>query len=222
MKIISHESGKITKLFDRDEVKQGSGAHISEIIQEIKNRYNFVSCSSIEAASKGPLICETGQLKSDNKNHQITSLGIYADAIAVQSVDTDSASLVMDDFTDWFSKRFDVSSPTSRPTVIYESQLVVDLKKQIEPALKAFNNVFGSFGEMIKKTYAIDLPVHQTRFYCGIDHLKLSKSFQTVFADFVLERRVNAPFEQNRFFSAAPLPTKMHIELLQNFEKAIT
>ena len=37
-------------------------------------------------------------------------------------------------------------------------------------------------------------------------------------ASFFIQHRVNTRFEQNRFFSEAPLPTHLHIQYLEEFE----
>jgi hypothetical protein len=37
-------------------------------------------------------------------------------------------------------------------------------------------------------------------------------------APFGIQRRAGAPFEENKYFSEAPLPTNIHLELLQEFE----
>jgi len=38
---------------------------------------------------------------------------------------------------------------------------------------------------------------------------------------FTVERRVDVPFSQNKYFSNAPLPTQDHIDLLKDFENAL-
>jgi hypothetical protein len=37
-------------------------------------------------------------------------------------------------------------------------------------------------------------------------------------ASLIIEHRVNTPFEENKYFSEAPLPTKLHIKFLEEFE----
>lgn len=37
-------------------------------------------------------------------------------------------------------------------------------------------------------------------------------------SNFVIERRVETPFFENKYFTSAPLPTKEHIELVKDFE----
>jgi len=37
-------------------------------------------------------------------------------------------------------------------------------------------------------------------------------------AGFTIQRRVDTPFGENKYFSEAPLPTEIHLDLLQQFE----
>jgi hypothetical protein len=39
---------------------------------------------------------------------------------------------------------------------------------------------------------------------------------------FSIQRRDNAPFSENKYFSDAPLPTDIHIQLLEQFEKDLS
>jgi hypothetical protein len=39
---------------------------------------------------------------------------------------------------------------------------------------------------------------------------------------FSIQRRDNTPFSENKYFSDAPLPTDVHIRLLEEFETAIS
>jgi hypothetical protein len=39
---------------------------------------------------------------------------------------------------------------------------------------------------------------------------------------FSIQRRDNTPFSENKYFSDAPLPTDIHIQLLEQFEKDLS
>ena len=39
---------------------------------------------------------------------------------------------------------------------------------------------------------------------------------------FSIQRRDNTPFSENKYFSDAPLPTDVHIQLLEQFEKDLS
>jgi hypothetical protein len=38
---------------------------------------------------------------------------------------------------------------------------------------------------------------------------------------FSIQRRENTPFSEGKYFSSAPLPTDIHIKLLEKFEKSL-
>lgn len=41
-------------------------------------------------------------------------------------------------------------------------------------------------------------------------------------APFAISRRAETPFSENKYFSEAPLPTKLHIQILEEFEAAVS
>ncbi len=64
------------------------------------------------------------------------------------------------------------------------------------------------------------------------EHLRYDLTFLTVDYDqltrkhplgrFSIQRRDNTPFSENKYFSDAPLPTDLHIQLLEQFEKDLS
>lgn len=64
------------------------------------------------------------------------------------------------------------------------------------------------------------------------EHLKYDLTFLTIDYDqltrkhplgrFSIQRRDNTPFSENKYFSEAPLPTDLHIQLLERFEKDLS
>ena len=61
------------------------------------------------------------------------------------------------------------------------------------------------------------------RFYRRVPMLGIADASQIGLkpSPFSIERRVNTPFSENTYFSAAPLGTFAHLELLQQFETAL-
>jgi len=51
----------------------------------------------------------------------------------------------------------------------------------------------------------------------GIDYDQLTRKHPL--GRFSIQRRDNTPFSENKYFSDAPLPTDIHIQLLEHFEK---
>jgi hypothetical protein len=70
--------------------------------------------------------------------------------------------------------------------------------------------------ESMAKVYKNTPSLHLARLAFGPDRTHLSDP--NTCTDFVLERREGISFENNRYFSSAPLPTQLHIEMLTFLE----
>ncbi len=90
-----------------------------------------------------------------------------------------------------------------------------------EAPLLGTNPLLNSFSERISKTVS--------------DNLKAAIAFQPLailigqdpgtqgipIASFSIERRAQSPFSENKYFSAAPVPTEMHLQMVEEYEKSI-
>lgn len=217
MKIISAEHGQILHRFIAEEVRPPSGLYIPDLIRVVAERYGFISLPRLEDAIKEGAKFSTGRHLHGGRLIEIKTLGIFSDGILVVTLNTDDASIILDELLQWID-----SIGFRRPTTIFPRQFVssviVDFDRSIDRSfdmLKAFNR---SFSEALYAAYGYSLDPSIRRIAFACDPLNLPP--QAV-AEFTLERRAGVPFSQNRYFSAAPLPTKVHLDLLQSFEKLL-
>ena len=82
----------------------------------------------------------------------------------------------------------------------------------IHPKLKGFAENFGSKVFWPNPSLAFDV----TGISFGADPISKAQH-----PPFKLERDIQAPFEHNRYFSSAPLPTDEHLTLLEQLESLL-
>lgn len=216
MKIITIESGRVARLFSADEIRPQGGINVADFIRQTKERYAFSISPSEQAAKEQGAFFQSGRLIASNQKYNIGELKIYNDGVAVTAMDTDAAEYILNDVITWGKDTFGIREPITKPRTLYESNLVVEFDPTIERALRAFEQFRPLLENHLRQTYEQELPVHLSRIGLGFDPLGQPFIMRN---EFGLERRINRPYSENRFFSIAPLKTRNHIELLETFER---
>ena len=101
----------------------------------------------------------------------------------------------------------------------YDNAVVVEFEADIENRLDIFNELIGSYNEMLANLYNEAISVSFYRIDFAFDPLEVKLSVNT---RFTIERRLGSPFSSSRYYCIAPLKTEMHIELLEKFETALS
>jgi hypothetical protein len=186
----------------------------AEAVAEIKQRYNFAFIPEAGRSidnDKG-LEFSSGRLK----DVVIDKLTIFQNGIVVDTRSTtENAESVASDFIAACKEALGAKVGVERKHVTSQVTFRSDFKlTEMNPVLQEICeaiNLFVSTG--MKQAYTVE-PV-------GI--LFNADATQTRFmpSKFTIERRADVPFFENTYFSSAPLPTRIHWELLEKFEKSL-
>lgn len=190
---------------------------LPEAIAKLIARYSFAKFPPLEELSlrRDFNSFEMGKFQ----NVQIQELRIYGDGIIVSSR---SNSKILDAFVDdlfsWSAKELGlVPVVISKPEKYYESSLVVKSSNDLTAVMGMKSDVAASLNQLLSKSnykarlfkpsgFLMDCDVHE-------------QGGQRKPMKFVLERRLSVPFEENVFFSQAPLPTDDHLIFLETIER---
>ena len=182
---------------------------------ELVRRYRFVKApANYEEFSSTPIRFEGGAFGDIG----IQEFLLYNDGLVVASrSNTDTLAAFVRDLLEWASEEHglvEVSLPTNAD--FYESQVVVSLsinQNKLMPwaglIQKRLSRTIGSYG------------LKHFEFGFGgvalaIDQTKTVGPYPGFFK---LEPRGGIPFEQNIYYSVAPLKTEDHLDLLRDFER---
>jgi hypothetical protein len=129
---------------------------------------------------------------------------------------TDESEKLLHEFLRWAASSYGLQY---RPEIIkrrgYVSQLVFKTDGPMltllgEPVAKLSNRVTASLEDAIGEK----IHYEPTGLWIGFDQLTRKMAP----AAFTVQRRTDGPFNENKYFSEAPLPTEVHLKLLQEFE----
>src|SRR4029077_13551160 len=105
---------------------------------------------------------------------------------------------------DWAKGALAFRAPETEKPRIFESHIVIEFDRSIDPALKVFDHVRQEIGKSVEDTYGVKTPI-------GYHRLDLSSPMKLQLEigrpSLVIERRINYPFEANRFFSTSSFRT---------------
>ena len=185
-----------------------------DVLTGVVRRYNFQHFPErVPDLSNDSVSLSVGKWTSV----QIDELSAYNDGMIVAArSDTGLIDAFLDDLYDFVGKEFGVLKVPAPPEARhYESSLVVQMDKRV-PAKFAFLN--GLYEDLA--SFRSDYGHGDTEFVFG----GLGAQSETIGAGgkrimgFTFERRLNAPFDANYWFSSAPLKTSDHVAMLENLE----
>jgi hypothetical protein len=190
------------------------GLEILPMLDAIRDRYSFqVYPRTIEEANeqdpKG-IVFAGGSFDIDGGRYAIVKATMYGDGIVAESVlSTDFTEAFLADALSFLSGEFGL---TYRPEMIhkkiYLSELVVHTEKSLNPLFSKLSGLGESLSRLTGQIF------EPTGFSFGID----TQATPARPVPFRLEREVNKGFDQGRYYSAAPLRTSEHEDLLRELE----
>jgi hypothetical protein len=132
-------------------------------------------------------------------------------------VSTQESKRLLEEAILWGSKELGlVSKPV--PQWLYASQITFYSKVPLTGAHLAFQQLADGIAKCLKETAGENLKYELTALMVDFDQLTRKHAL----GRFSIQRRENRPFSENKYFSDAPLPTDVHIKLLEQFEAAIS
>lgn len=159
---------------------------------------------------------ENGEFTNDEDITVNVNMTIYSDGLVV---DTRSSTKDSDDFLVDILTRFheELNMPIYDDVIkrrSYLSQLFISTHKSLElinPRLKEISNYLS------ENVLAGMIPYETGGIHFWPDQTNVIKT-----SPFIFERTLNVPFSENRYFSAAPLKTDQHLELLIMLENILS
>lgn len=223
MKLVSYDDGGLTYLFPAEEMRPTSGVPIPDFITKTTERYEFTTPPSLERPwqeiNDNPMRFSGGILKSGGASAVIKEFVLYQDGVAAFAHNTDDAERLIEDILDWGKKEFGLRDLVSEPRKLYTSTVVVDFNKDIDAIIQPIKGLQQLCAGYLEVHRNVVEDVRFTRLAFGVDPLKTAKD--SAMPDFLIERRASHPFDDNRIISQAPLPTTVHLELLEKIEGLI-
>ncbi len=198
---------------------------VSEFQSAIKSKYRFQIGPQANPQIGLVAAYQAGRFSRKGKSIPIDQLNItYIDASRVTSIGvltkgaTDDGVGFLDDLMSWAKRKYRLNAPETFPT-FYHSQLEVVFDVSLSQGFPTLQSLGKTVQSYLSK-YGTKFPEYEpTSIVMFTDTSNVQVPVPTPLA---IERRVGAPFSENKFFSQAPLTTKDHLAVLKQFEKSLS
>jgi hypothetical protein len=189
-------------------------AYYPDIVRAIVERYQFA-----KFPQKPEEFDETKGVSFQGgraKDYTINQIMVYNHAIYVDtSSSTADSEALLHDMLLWLSKNHGVLfHPGMIKRTSYVSQLTFFSDLMMKAFAPAVLKVAARLTERVPEYYQQLLNYQPSALVVSFDPL----SVKVGPSHFSIERRADSPYEENKFFSAAPLPTDEHIQMLEELE----
>lgn len=224
MKLIGIETARVGSIFAPEEIRPATGVYWPDAIKAITERYEFAVSPDLsrswEEINKAGLQFRMGRLLAANGQFVVSELGIYKEAILAVASSTDDGEAFLDDLLDWGEKSLGYRNLTRVPRKFYVSEVVVEFEESSNQILRGFDSIVSILNSEIRQTYDIDVSMQLSQFTLSPDPTKVLAT--RMLTNFLIERRLNEPFERERYFCRAPLRNSDHVKVLEAVERAIS
>jgi hypothetical protein len=201
---------------DIDELNKNGKLRFVDVIAPIVQRYDFKAYPT----KLDEINSENGATFSSGRLGDIVvgELKVYPGLTYVETLSsTDDSQKVVEDLLNWGTSNLGFT--TDKRTIrhwAYVSQLTFYSDIPLLQALSSpIEHLAQKTGQFVSQIFGEKLTYHPLNFVVGHDPAVRKNGI----ASFTIQPRLNVNFEQNKFFSEAPLPTNVHLQFLRELEE---
>jgi len=221
MKIIGFDKCRVSMLVDLLEIGTRDGLYFPGAATLLQSKFNFISIPqpASQANPKEVLCFEHGFFNYEGRDINIRAFEIYPHGLVAQAADSNAAEIFLDEFSAFATAELGQVAEGLIGRKFFASSLMVQFDKEANGFLSANEKIIALFSNHLKATYGLEQKAELSRISMRPDPDKLNARVGSLLTEFTLERRINAPYEDQKFYSTAPLRTDDHIAFLQKIEK---
>lgn len=216
MELVNYLSSSLVRFLN---LENPGSIYLPDLVDGMKSRYRFWEVPTKLADFNTETGANFYQGQFDGKvlkKFMLHNAGILIEA----SVNTYETEKISDDFIAWALERFDAHYVDSVPvSKVFTSTMEVRVSDAVAARFNGFGELSSRLTEMVRG-YGINSPDYTiTNFAMTVDEQKVTGLKA---GRFLFERRASRPFEDNVFYTEAPVTSEQHWELLNILERALS
>ena len=215
MKLLAIQTSSVTNLFIAGNA--GQPQNLFRTANAVIDRYKFQVRPTTEELVSDKVTFGHGEFGGVS----IGALEVYSDGIIVRNRSTtDIIDAFIEDLLSFLQAETDFAYIESHNIdKTYMSELFVEVSPKVLKVLEVFRNPINEISVELSKSGNRSYPMMQPAgfVFSGADTAEDANKF----LPFRLERRFGTDFDKNIFISSAPVPTSVHLSVLENIERSI-
>ena len=199
----------------------GDFGYLPQAVSALVKEYGFIGLPTTqELATSDPtkgIAFRRGKLDIGEKLIPIDYMQIFPAGLSVATHShTSESDVVLDHIMNWAQSTFRLAFEPIKPGIGHSSALELRLDKPLPELLPLVRDVGNAITKGLDKWWGFDPNYELITLNMWFDRTKYPQFAPTLFR---LERRENVGFEQEVYFSEAPMSTDNHIAVLTRLER---
>ena len=217
MKLAAIQMSRVSALVEINELIPTGKVFTPDVMTAIAERCEFRKFPQEFGKKQEPAgaVFEIGKWN----DQPINKLTIFNDGVVLDtSSDTDDTDATLQQLLMWAKKEIGINyEPEMIHRKLFTSQLVVYSDMQLDSLHPILKELAAFISSDASQQFNQQLVYRSAGIILNTNNLT-SKFSPSVFS---IERRIDVPDSDNKYFSTAPLRTSQHLSLLEKFEKAL-
>ncbi len=217
MRLVAVVKARSLAMIELDSLGFGGHIRLADCVTPIVGRYDFLRYPNEPKDFDIDKGIRFEQGKSGNL--LIDALVVYEQAILIDTLSsTDDSKRLVGEMLEWGNSELGLTfSPENIRRWGHISHLIFETDIPLLPRLSPPLQRLAEKTSVITNQIFDGLPYELSQVYVGHDPMVRKNAI----ASFMIQHRVNTRFEENHYFSEAPLPTHLHIQFLEELEQDI-
>jgi hypothetical protein len=212
MKIISTDA-RVWWIARSEEIRAENGIYLPDALKKIQECFQFVTVPTGAATDGGHKFLE-GRLVVGGRQIVIREMVAYSDGFSVLVYGSSEGADAVLPVLLRIGAELGMREPITPPRIIHESLIVFEIDKRIDGLISGY--------EKISKVIQEEMNVGEN---FGLGNINFVHDQNTekplISKGFRIERRTDAKFTDNRFFSFANTTTASHLRILSAVESTL-
>ncbi len=203
---------------------------VFDLVDAVKERYGFRVTPSTEdllnPQPNKPATFVAGKFRAKTRSITIENLQVLnfppisTSVSAITRTSTDDSDLLLTDLETWVSAEFGIDCTNVFPRT-YQSHLEVIITGSLAERLFVFKSLGDAITNLLKSYGFSSCPTFEPIGMSMYFDTTKQTAPPTLATPFTFERRAAAGYEENKYFSQAPLRTDDHIAVLTQLEQVL-
>jgi hypothetical protein len=225
MKVISELNARIMLPIPAEEVYPMEGVHLPDVINDIAVLYKFTSWPDLQRVSPKEIEQEGIQFRmgkfvlATGQEALIKDFTVHDWGLVVSAHNTGVAEEFIGDVIRVLAEGYNFrADPIARAKTLALSELLVEFADVFDKALRNFEVISHSLEKEFLNHYDVEKKFKVNGLGLDFQRLFVPPPISNL-SQFVVERRINTSFDENKYYCKAPFRTGDHIRLLDEIEK---